>query len=208
MQTETRYLPATELRVVQDADRPRIRGYAIVFDSPSEVLTDYGFRFREVIKREAVAGPLAPGADVRALVDHDSSKLLARTKAGTLRYEITERGVKVEIDPPDTSYARDVLESIRRGDMDGMSFAFSVAKQGDAWDESGEIPVRTVNNIARISEFSVVTFPAYPDTAAAVRSLKEYKESQLSTVTVDAAAERIRKAMDALTAGPRNNRRA
>jgi uncharacterized protein len=205
MTTETRYLPATELRVVQDADRPRIRGYAIVFNSPSEVLSDYGFRFREIITRNAVVAPLAQGADVRALVDHDSSKLLARTKAGTLRYEITEKGVRVEIDPPDTSYARDVMESIRRGDMDGMSFAFSVATKGDEWDESGDIPVRTVNNIARISEFSVVTFPAYPDTAAAVRSLKEYKESQLSTVTVDAAAERI---CQALSAGPRNNRRA
>src|SRR5512142_385637 len=99
---ETRYLPATELRVVTGPDaRPRIVGRAIVFDSLSEDLGG----FREQIIRDAVLQPLGAGADVRALVDHDPSKLMARTKAGTLRYQIDTSGVQVEIDPPDTTYA-------------------------------------------------------------------------------------------------------
>lgn len=204
--SETRYLPASELRVVSDGVRPRIVGYAIVFDQPSEILNERGVRFREVIRSSAVDGVL-DGADLRALVDHDSAKLLGRTKSGTLRYAVDERGVKVEIDPPDTSYAHDVLESIRRGDMDGMSFSFSVPPKGDEWDTKGDVPTRTVTRFAKVSEFSVVTFPAYPQTEAALRSLNEYKESQLSGTTLDAAAERIRRAEEAFTAGPRKTAR-
>lgn len=205
--TETRYLPidTAEVRVAADSLSPRIVGYSIVFNSPSEVLSERGVRFREIVKPSAVAGIL-DGADIRALVDHESRLVLGRSTKGTLRYVVDERGVKVQIDPPNTTYANDLMESMSRGDVSGMSFRFGVSKGGDEWDMSGEVPIRTINQFSAISEFSVVTFPAYPDTEAAVRSLNEYRESQRKALTLDAAAERIRLAEEAFTAGPRKRR--
>jgi uncharacterized protein len=189
--SETRYLPSAELRVVRDDAGPRIAGYAIVFNAPSEVLSERGVRFVEVIKPEAVTDALAGNPDIRALVDHDSSKLLGRTTVGTLKYRVDARGVYVEIMPPDTTYARDVVAVIERGDMDGMSFGFSVAAQGETWDTSGALPVRSVTRMARISEFSAVTFPAYPQTEAAVRSLQAFTATQRG-IHADVAARRLR----------------
>jgi uncharacterized protein len=147
-----------------------IAGYAIVFNAPSEVLREGPVRFVEVIKPEAVTAPLAGNPDIRALVDHDSSKVLGRTTSGTLKYRVDERGVFVEIEAPDTTYANDLVAVMGRRDVDGFSFGFSVAPGGDAWDTSGALPVRSVTRIARITEFSAVTFPAYPQTEASVRA--------------------------------------
>lgn len=175
---ERRFLPAEEVRFqVGEEDRPKIWGYAIVFNKWSEIISENGIRFRERITPDSVRDALADGADIRALVNHDPDKLLARTRSGTLTYRIDEVGVYVEIDPPNTSYARDALESIRRGDMSGASFSYRTAKGGDAWDLGGDVPARTVNRIESIREFSTVAFPAYPDTEVAVRSLQEELEA-------------------------------
>lgn len=190
-QLETRFVPAEELRVVRDGVKPRITGYAIVFDRPSEVMNMMGMKFQERIATGAADTALAEGKDIRALVDHESTKVLGRTRANTLRYKIDKRGVKVEIDPPDTTYANDVMESIQRGDVDGMSFAFRVAVKGDEWDEEGDIVVRTVRKISEIREFSVVTFPAYPDTDVALRSLDEYRKAQFKGRPLSYADQRL-----------------
>lgn len=202
MQLETRYLPAEELRVVTaDDKRPRIVGYGIVFNVKSELISDGGRRFREIIAPESVVDVLAPGADIRALVNHDRDKVLGRTKPGTLRYQIDDHGVRVDIDPPDTSYARDAVESIRRGDMSGMSFEFRVAKDGYSWTKDSDgVPLGTVQRMEVLREFSVVTFPAYPATSAAIRSLQEFEEQEAQAVQearrralpLDAARRRLR----------------
>jgi HK97 family phage prohead protease len=158
-----------ELRVDLSADR-KIRGIAIVFNSRS---VDLG-GFTEVIMPEAVDRTLREGLDVRALVDHDSSKILGRTRSGTLSLRKGRKGLEIEIDPPNTTAARDILESLDRGDVTGMSFSFRTIE--DDWRMEDGAPLREVRDMT-ISEVSVVTFPAYPatDVQVAQRSLEQFK---------------------------------
>lgn len=151
----------------------KIRGYAIRFNALSEDLGG----FREYIAPEAVDRTLNEGLDVRALVDHDSGKVIGRTRAGTLRLWKDTNGLRVEIEPDEEiSYARDVMRAVARGDVSGMSFRFR--KIEDEWDYEGRVPVRTVTDMS-ISEVSIVTFPAYAATnvQVALRSLQEFQES-------------------------------
>lgn len=158
-------------------DGQRIRGYAIVFNRLS---LDLG-GFRERILPEAVTRTMTEAIDVRALIDHDSAKIIGRRNRGTLRLQQDGHGLRVEIDPPKTSYALDLIESVQRGDIDGMSFAFRTLE--DDWHIEDGQPVREVLDM-RISEVSVVTFPAYPDTDVAVakRSLEGFQAKHLKTL--------------------------
>lgn len=154
-----------ELRA--DETAPLIAGYAAVFDS----FADLGF-FREIIKPGAFSRALAEGQDVRALVDHNPSMILGRTKASTLRLREDERGLFAEIDAPGTTLGRDTVESLKRGDLDQMSFAFSVGK--DIWiEEKGQTPLREIHEIDTLFDVSVVAFPAYEQTSVSVRSKLE-----------------------------------
>jgi len=164
---EIRVVEAGELRVESRGVAPVLRGYAIVYNRLSEVLG----AFREQIAPEAMARTLAEGVDLRALVDHNPEKPLGRLSAKTLRVESDAHGLRVEIDPPQTSYGHDIVESIRRGDVTGMSFAFRTMPEGDRWDLSATPPLRTVTDML-VREVSVVTFPAYPETEVAMRSLE------------------------------------
>lgn len=141
----------------------RLTGYAAVFDQLSVVL--YGM-FRERIARGAFASSL--GDDIRALWNHDTNLPLGRSKAGTLRLEEDSHGLRVEIDPPDTQVGRDALESIRRGDVDQMSFAFDVLE--DEWDQDDQQQlIRTLRKV-KLYEVSPVTFPAYTGTTVSARA--------------------------------------
>jgi len=132
----------------------QIRGYAIVFDTLS---ADLG-GFRELITPDAVDRTLRERLDVRALVDHDASKVLGRTTAGTLRLAKDDRGLRVEIDPPDTTVGRDVVALVQRGDVTGMSFAFRVIRpHGERFEQREGQPVRIVTDMA-IQDVSIVTF--------------------------------------------------
>jgi uncharacterized protein len=142
---------------------PTLRGYAAVFDQLSVVL--YGM-FREKIARGAFASSLAD--DIRALWNHDTNLPLGRTKAGTLKLEEDSHGLRVEIDPPDTQAGRDAVESIKRGDVDQMSFAFDVLE--DEWDQDDQQQlVRTLRKV-KLYEVSPVTFPAYTGTSVSARA--------------------------------------
>lgn len=173
---ESRYLIAAELRFApSDSSEapPKIVGYAAVFDSMSDDLGG----FREVIRPGAFAAGLA-SADIFALVNHDPSKILGRAKAGTLRLSEDSRGLRIEIDPPDTSVGRDTMESMRRGDMSGMSFRFRVNQGGDTWRKEPTGVVRELRSVA-IDDVSVVTYPAYRDSEAAIRSLEAFHRGLL-----------------------------
>ncbi len=157
---------ASELRAGDsqgDGQGARLSGYAAVFDQLSVVL--YGM-FRERIERGAFAGTL--GDDVRALWNHDASLPLGRTKANTLRLLEDSHGLRVEIDLPETQAGRDAVESIRRGDVDQMSFAFDVLE--DTWDQDdqGQL-IRTLRKV-KLYEVSPVTFPAYTGTQVSARA--------------------------------------
>lgn len=159
---ERRYF-AFELRAEGDGAAPKLTGYAAVFEQLSLVLYSM---FREKIARGAFASTL--GDDIRALWNHDTNSPLGRTKAGTLRLDEDAHGLRVEIDPPDTQAGRDAVASIKRGDVDSMSFGFDVL--GDEWDqdEDGQL-IRTLTKI-KLYEVSPVVFPAYPQTTVSART--------------------------------------
>lgn len=168
---EIRAFPLTELRVAKGEgdEGPKIRGYAAVFNQLSEDLG--GFREK-----------IAPGAfkksmrgDVRALWNHDSSQVLGRTKSKTLRLEEDDKGLAIEIDPPDTQTARDLMHLIERGDVDQMSFGFRMIK--DKWETEGGKDLRTLIEV-QLLDVSPVTFPAYPKTEVAVRGLEAWRRER------------------------------
>ena len=178
---ELRILKTAELRVTRNGDElPKIEGYAAVFNKNSE---DMGF-----IER------IAPGAfknalktsDVRALFNHDSNIILGRKSSGTLELKEDKKGLFMSVTPPDTQLVRDmVLSPIERGDVTQQSFGFTV--QSDDWDyRDNEPSIRTITEIRELFDVSPVTFPAYPDTAVALRSLDNIKKD-LSTEANDAA---------------------
>jgi HK97 family phage prohead protease len=132
--------------------------------------------FREQIKPGAFADVL--GNDVRALVNHQDSMVLGRTASGTLEIGEDADGLWYEVTMPDTQYARDLMVSIKRGDITQSSFAFSVAVGGDAWDEDATTggAIRTVSKMGRLYDVSPVTYPAYPDATVGMRSLESFKK--------------------------------
>lgn len=156
-----------ELRAAGDETKPSIiAGYAAVFSQLSEDLGG----FREQIAPGAFSKSL--GEDIRALFNHDRNFVIGRNKSKTLRLEEDARGLRVEIDPPDTTDARDLLVKMKRGDVTGMSFGFRTME--DHWDEVDGKVVRTLIEV-RVFDVSVVTYPAYPQADAAVRSLEEWR---------------------------------
>lgn len=148
-------------------DGKRLDGHAIVFNALS---LDLG-GFREMIAPEAVDRALNDGADVRALFDHDSGKVLGRTRAGTLTLRKDSKGLRAIVEPDlEISYARDLVRSVARGDISGMSFGFRVLS--DAWDFEGKMPIRTVTDMS-LSEVSIVSWPAYEQTNVEARNVGE-----------------------------------
>jgi HK97 family phage prohead protease len=147
----------------QDEKRTLV-GYAAVYNSDTHI----GDYFIERIAPGAFDKSIRDG-DVRALIDHDTGRVIGRSKSGTLRLTSDSRGLKVEIDVPDTADGRDLMTLVDRGDVSGMSFGFRVTKQ--EWDESGDIPVRTIQEV-ELFEVSAVAFPAYEDTTLAKRTLE------------------------------------
>jgi len=162
---EIRYLDNSEFRIVaDDKGKPKIVGYAAVFNSLSEDLGG----FREQIAPGAFATALGAGADVIACMHHDPRLPLGRSSEGTLKILEDNRGLYVEIDPPDTSVGRDAITNVQRRDIKGMSFKFSKAK--DAWARNGTELVRTLLNIGRLHDVTLTTTPAYEATSASIRS--------------------------------------
>jgi len=148
----------------------RIVGYAAVFDTP----TDIAGLFREQFAPGAFAMAIARD-DIRALIDHDPTLILGRNRAGTLSLAEDAKGLHVDIDPPETQAARDLMVSIERGDVSGMSIGFIARRQ--EWDDTQEPPLRTIHE-AELLDVSAVTFPAYPTTEVGLRSLESVRAAR------------------------------
>ena len=139
----------------------KLEGYAAIFGQTARIGT-----FDETIRQGAFTGTLADGGDKLALVDHDPTRLLARTAAGTLRLAQDSRGLAFEMDLPDTSLGRDIRALAETRNLGGMSFAFTVPAGGDAW-QGDQRELRAV----ALHEISVVqAFPAYSGTTVSARS--------------------------------------
>ena len=179
-----------EFRVEKRADGEgrKIVGYAAVFNQETNIA---GF-FREMIKPGAFAEAITRD-DVHALSNHDYDHVLGRLKAGTLKMLEDDRGLKVEVDPPDTQDARDLMTSMERGDIDQMSFAFSMRGGKEEWDDTGDLPLRTIIKVGELLDVSVVPRGAYPTTEVGLRSLEADREDKRKKEAEAAEAEKARK---------------
>lgn len=175
---ERRHVTASvELRAAKDGKGPgTIAGYAATFNTSSVDLGGFVER-------------LSPGAfsavledDCRCLRNHNDEAILGRSTAGTLRLEQDATGLRFECDLPDTTAGRDTAESIRRKDITGCSFAFTIADGGQSWDFTSEMAVRTITKIGRLYDVGPVCYPAYESTRVDMRSFDAAKAARAANV--------------------------
>lgn len=166
-----------------EGDSPKIRGVASVFNQLSEDLGG----FRETID-PASFGSLINTCDVFALINHDANLVLGRNKSGTLRLSEDNTGLNFEVDPPNTTYANDLLAVMARGDMDKCSFAFRVADE--YWEKVDGEDIRHITKFASLHDVSVVTYPAFPQTSAQLNGKDILTPEQVYTEFRSLEAER------------------
>ena len=185
-----------DLEIRQEGDGMTLRGYAAVFNSPSQPLP-----FIETIQPGAFRDSLKSRNDVKLLWNHDTSVVLGSTRAGTLRLTEDERGLLVEASLPLTQAGKDAAISISRGDVTAFSFGFRIPAGGDEWASASERVLKRVN----VHEVSVgVAFPAYTatDGTANVRSMTELSEKILKLAELrGVSAEELTDALLALESG-------
>ena len=180
---ETRVNPTQfEVRELEDGGL-HFEGYAAVFNSPSEPLP-----FTERIAPGAFSRSLKSRNDIKMLWNHDAGEVLASTRAGTMQLAEDDRGLRVVADLAPTTRGRDLAILLKRGDIDSMSFGFSVIR--DSWNEDGS--ERTLHSV-RLAEVSVVAWPAYTATAGttSVRGLD--KVARAVSVDADELADTLMK---------------
>lgn len=155
-----------ELRAEPGDEVISVAGYAAVFGERANILDI----FEEVIAPGAFDEALQRGDDTVFLVNHRDLPL-ARTSSGTLKLTADARGLKVEtdLDGSDPDVAR-VVPKMQRGDLSKMSFAFRATRE--EWDDSGEIPLRTIKEV-ELYDVSIVTDPAYQGTEIGLRSMRD-----------------------------------
>jgi HK97 family phage prohead protease len=167
--------PRLETRV--GSDYPYIVGLASVFYQKDDLGTEYELwnydddrcvervmpgAFDEVLK--------ATGYDCAALYNHDPNMLLGRMSAGTLTLEKTPAGLRYSIAPPNSPLSQGIVESVKRGDLTGSSFSFTVKGDGQRWIRQGKLCVREIHAIDRLYDVGPVTFPAYASTTTGTRA--------------------------------------
>ncbi len=163
---ELRTAGTIELRTVNGS--PVLFGRPIVYDAWSHPI---GGQFRERFRPGSLDKCLSQKPEIYCCMYHDERMLLGTTKAGTLRILPDAQGVAVECDPPGTSYAADLQNLIKRGDIQGMSFIFRAVQ--DEWDQRDGETFRDVIE-ADICEVCYLHNPAYPQTTVGIRSANDY----------------------------------
>ena len=160
-----------------------IRGYAAVYNSDSEWMGG----FYEQIATGAFDEVM--DNDTRAYFNHDENLLLGRVSSGTLRLGSDERGLYYEVDLPNTSYANDLVELMKRGDVNQSSFAFLIDR--DRWEERDGKTYRIIEKVSRLLDVSPVAQPAYPDATSELMMRKDTPESEGAEVEVKAEVEEM-----------------
>lgn len=154
---------ASEIRAI--AGR-KLTGMAATFNTETRIGSTV-----EVIRPGAFAATLAAGTDILCLADHDATRVLGRTKSGTLRLHEDQRGLAFELDLPDTADGRDLLTLAERGDLGGMSFGFIVPPEGEIRDGNK----RTLTRVDLLEISVVSAWPAYPNTTVEARATERFR---------------------------------
>ena len=142
-----------------------LSGRPVVYESPTEI-HDIGGSYIEIVKRGALDG--ADLSDVRLLVGHDATRIpLARTPR-TMSLEVDADGLTFRAQLPDTEAGKEAFQAVERGDIRGLSFAFTVPEGGDEYDPKTN--TRTINRIAKVYECTLTAFPAYESTYVSAES--------------------------------------
>jgi uncharacterized protein len=141
----------------------KLGGYAALFNEPTVIANCFIEKIAPGCFTNAIRNN-----DVRYLLNHDSNFVLARTKSKTLFLREDAKGLAFEALPSEAStWVNDLVEAISRGDIDQMSYQFSSVRE--SWDDSGDMPVRTLLDV-QLFDVSAVTFPATEQTTVAVLS--------------------------------------
>lgn len=167
---ERRMTPSGEIRIEQRDGKSTIIGYGAVFYRDGEKGTEYKM-FSDLTERIAPTAfdrAISEKHDAAGLFNHDPNLLLGRVSAGTMRLSVDQRGLRYEIDLPDTQTARDVAASIGRKDVAGSSFAFRVTKQ--TFEEQKDGPDLRIIEDLDLFDTGPVVFPAYSGTTTGLRS--------------------------------------
>jgi HK97 family phage prohead protease len=150
-----------------------ITGTAIVFDAESEVLDDWGYRFREVIKPEACTMEFLNSQDIKMNMLHDRDLTLARCNKGTgsLRLSVDDKGVNFEFEAPKCDIGDRCLEMVRRGDYSGCSFEFWPEDYDVEEREGGKDVKITHKKFRALTALTIGMDPAYKQTSVNAREL-------------------------------------
>ena len=187
---ELRFVAANDVQVRQtENDTIGFAGHAAVFDKRANIMG----LFTESIAPGAFSKTVNDG-DVRFLINHDPNYVLARNRAGTMLLSEDEIGLSVDADMAPTSYARDLEISLGRGDIDQMSFAFRTVKDSWDWPDDG-LPHRTLEEL-QLFDVSVVTYPAYEETDAGLRS-RAFDQLRRALDLDETTAARLLESLDA-----------
>lgn len=190
--TEIRSITNPELRV--DLENRTVEGYAVVFDSLSE---DLGFY--ETIHRGAITDDVINNSDVFARFNHDSEKILARSKKGkgSLKLTVDERGVKYAFKAPKTNLGNELLEYLERGDITASSFAFTIDpndKDAEKWSNRDGKLYRDIYHINRLYDVAPVFSPAYEATTCS----KRFDEIKATADEINGILNAIKSEIDSL----------
>ncbi len=175
-----------EVRMEGDGEQKKVFGYAAKYGAESSPMYDYrtGEMFVEIIE-QGFFDAVINDPETRALLNHDQNHVLARnTKTMTITSD--DIGLRYEFTPPNTTAGNDLKENLRLGNIDQSSFAFSIKEtNGEEWRAAEERSdgvkyIRTLKSggASRLYDVSPVTFPAFPDSTVALRSLDQYKQSR------------------------------
>lgn len=174
----TRALP-TEFTTEENSRK--IHGLAIPVNVRSAFIRDHDGEYFEVILPSAVNEDLIANNDIKVFINHDMTQgTFARSKygKGTLHLSVTERGLEFDFEAPDTVFGNALLEGIRRGDYDSVSFMFAPGKDKWTYDENGQA-LHIVESFAKLAEISILSLtPAFSVTEVELRSLENFKHEQ------------------------------
>ena len=164
-----RRIASGRVQLIERTDaKPIIRGHGAVFyDGTPGTQYEIWDGMIERIMPGAFDRAIKEDQDIRGLFNHDPTLLLGRTTAKTMRLSIDEKGLAYEIDPGDTTIARDVQEHLKRGDVTGSSFAFTVMTE--EWRKDDGVQIREIKDV-NLFDVGPVTYPAYTGSDSGVRS--------------------------------------